>query len=59
METQTGGFDALGAVLSDVADRVQRYRDSRIGEQNTKATLIVPVLRALGWDVEYLARRQT
>jgi Restriction Enzyme Adenine Methylase Associated/Type I restriction enzyme R protein N terminus (HSDR_N) len=54
METQTGGFDALGAVLSDVADRVQRYRDSRIGEQNTKATLIVPVLRALGWDVEDL-----
>jgi len=44
--------DELDPTLIDVADRIERYRDSRIGEQNTKATLIVPVLRALGWNVE-------
>jgi Restriction Enzyme Adenine Methylase Associated/Type I restriction enzyme R protein N terminus (HSDR_N) len=44
----------LGQTLLDVAGRIERYRDARIGEQNTKATLIVPVLRALGWNVEDL-----
>jgi hypothetical protein len=28
------------------------FRGSGLGEQNTKATLIEPVLRAVGWDVE-------
>jgi Restriction Enzyme Adenine Methylase Associated/Type I restriction enzyme R protein N terminus (HSDR_N) len=48
------GADELGQTLTDVAERVERYRDARIGEQNTKATLIAPVLRALGWNVEDL-----
>lgn len=48
------GADELRQTLEDVAERIERYRDARIGEQNTKATLIVPVLRALGWNVEDL-----
>jgi len=28
-----------------------KHRDRRIGEENTKATLIEPVLEALGWDI--------
>ena len=44
----------LRQTLEDVAERVERYRGAHIGEQNTKATLIVPVLRALGWNVEDL-----
>jgi len=48
------GADSLRETLDDVAERIERYRDKRIGEQNTKATLIVPVLRALGWNVEDL-----
>ena len=48
------GADKLTQTLEDVAERIERYRDTRIGEQNTKATLIVPVLRALGWNVEDL-----
>jgi hypothetical protein len=46
--------DVLRDTLRDLAERIARYRDARIGEQNTKATLIVPVLRALGWNVEDL-----
>jgi len=48
------GADGLRQTLAELADRVERYRGSRIGEQDTKAALIVPVLRALGWDVEDL-----
>ena len=44
----------LDAVLATVRDRIARYRGRGIGEQDTKATLIVPILRALGWDVEDL-----
>lgn len=44
----------LDAVLATVRDRISRYQGQGIGEQDTKATLIVPVLRALGWDVEDL-----
>jgi hypothetical protein len=49
--TQTA---ALAKTLAEMAERIARYRSERIGEQNTKATLIIPVLRALGWDVEDL-----
>src|SRR5215207_2707296 len=44
----------LTPALEQVRDRISRYRDrtASIGEQNTKAALIEPVLRALGWDVE-------
>ncbi len=44
----------LASVLSTVRDRITRYQRQSIGEQDTKAALIVPVLRALGWDVEDL-----
>src|SRR5215212_921636 len=44
----------LAPALEQVRERISRYRgrSSSIGEQNTKAALIEPVLRALGWDVE-------
>lgn len=51
------GMDAsqgLRDTLDEVAERVNRYRSERIGEQNTKAALVVPVLRGLGWNVEDL-----
>ena len=31
--------------------KIRKYQDRNIGEQNTKASLIEPVLEALGWDV--------
>jgi Restriction Enzyme Adenine Methylase Associated/Type I restriction enzyme R protein N terminus (HSDR_N) len=52
--TATDDISALGNALAEIADRVARYRGERIGEQSTKAALIVPVLRALGWNVEDL-----
>jgi predicted type IV restriction endonuclease len=30
---------------------IQRFRDKDLGEQNTKASLIDPILDALGWDI--------
>lgn len=44
----------LQGVLSEVRSRIARYRDSRINEEATKTSLIQPVLRALGWNVEDL-----
>ena len=49
---------ALEQVLVQVRQRIIRYRDAPIGEQDTKAALIDPVLRALGWDVEDLEEVQ-
>jgi hypothetical protein len=43
----------LGEVLGEVGGKVGRYGGRRtIGEQNTKASLVEPVLRALGWAVD-------
>ena len=44
----------LDRVLATVRDKITRYAGKGIGEQDTKAALIVPVLRALGWDTEDL-----
>jgi hypothetical protein len=44
----------LEHALLTVRDRIARHERENIGEQDTKAALIVPVLRALGWDVEDL-----
>ena len=44
----------LDVVLKTLGERIARYQRQGIGEQDTKAALIVPVLRALGWDVEDL-----
>jgi hypothetical protein len=50
--TATGG--ELDHALATVRDRIVKYQRQGIGEQDTKAALIVPILRALGWDVEDL-----
>jgi hypothetical protein len=42
----------LDEVLTLVRNRLTRYRDQSLNEQNTKSSLIDPVLRALGWDTE-------
>lgn len=44
----------LQETLQLVRDRVSRYRGMPLNEQNTKASLVDPVLRALGWDTEDL-----
>jgi hypothetical protein len=44
----------LDVTLATVRERIGKYQRPGIGEQDTKAALIVPVLRALGWDVEDL-----
>jgi hypothetical protein len=44
----------LDLELATVRDRIAKYQRQGIGEQDTKAALIVPILRALGWDVEDL-----
>src|SRR6266705_295814 len=44
----------LASTLAQTRERVLRHRGAAIGEQNTKAALIEPVLRALGWDLEHL-----
>lgn len=49
-----GRMANLQQVLAQVREKILRYRGSSIGEQNTKATLVEPVLRALGWNVEDL-----
>ena len=53
--TVSGG-QTLGETLAQVRSRIGplRERTERIGEQNTKAILIDPVLAALGWDLSDL-----
>ena len=31
--------------------RIQKFQDRAIGEENTKASLIEPILASLGWDI--------
>src|ERR671931_162567 len=54
--TQTPKLNARGARL--VGRKPRARCDAPIGEQDTKAALIEPVLRALGWDVEDLEEVQ-
>jgi hypothetical protein len=44
----------LSEALGVVRRRIQQYRDRKeiVGEQNTKATLIEPILAALGWNLQ-------
>ena len=37
--------------ISEIGTKIKRYRGRAIGEQNTKASLIEPLLEALGWDI--------
>jgi hypothetical protein len=41
----------LQAVLEQVRRKITRYGKTRINEQNTKATLIQPILRSVVQDV--------
>lgn len=45
---------ALTSVLPKLRNRIQKVQNRKdsIGEQNTKAALIEPLLAALGWDIE-------
>ncbi len=44
----------LAGAIEAVRERIAKDERQAIGEQDTKAALIVPILRALGWDVEDL-----
>ncbi|MBI1850191.1 MAG: type I restriction enzyme HsdR N-terminal domain-containing protein [Planctomycetes bacterium] len=45
----------LSQVVDELRTRIAKFRSSRkLNEENTKATLIEPVLRALGWNLEDL-----
>jgi hypothetical protein len=41
----------LKQTLKRASEKIRRFQDRGMGEQNTKASLIVPILDALGWDV--------
>jgi predicted type IV restriction endonuclease len=43
--------DNLQATIREVVEKIGRFQDRNLGEENTKATLIEPVLEALGWDI--------
>ena len=56
---------SLQQCITLLTNRLQKYRGRSIGEQNTKASLIEPLLEALGWETrdfdevhrEYKAKR--
>ena len=48
--------EPLAKTLKEVRARIARASSHRLNEENTKATLIEPVLRALGWDTEDVAK---
>lgn len=45
-------MNELQTSVAAVKAKIEKYRSKGIGEQDTKAGLIQPILRALGWDVE-------
>lgn len=51
-------MDDLRHALDTVRSRIAKAKGRRLSEQSTKATLIEPVLRALGWDVEDIEQVQ-
>jgi len=46
----------LADEVAKVAERVRKATKGKLNEQNTKASMIEPVLRALGWDTEDVAQ---
>jgi predicted type IV restriction endonuclease len=42
--------ERLIPTLEHLASRLRGYRGRVLGEQNTKSTLIEPLLESLGWD---------
>lgn len=47
-----GTMPTLAETLESVRQKIQRIGSKSINEENTRASLIDPVLRALGWDTE-------
>lgn len=45
-------MNELANTLDEVRSRIRHGEKHALNEQNTKATLIEPVLRALGWNIE-------
>src|SRR5262245_9655502 len=41
----------LRHVIHEVTAKIHRFQTRALGEQNTKASLIDPILEALGWDI--------
>jgi predicted type IV restriction endonuclease len=41
----------LQEAIREVKARIEKFQDRNLGEQNTKASLIEPILEALGWDI--------
>jgi predicted type IV restriction endonuclease len=41
----------LHSAIREVVEKIRRFQDRGLGEENTKASLIEPVLEALGWDI--------
>jgi hypothetical protein len=39
------------ASIQEAIAKVQKFKDRNLGEENTKGTLIEPILEALGWDI--------
>lgn len=44
-------MERLLDTIRSVAARVKKHGERRLGEQNTKAALVEPILEALGWDI--------
>lgn len=44
----------LTSAIAQLAEQIRKYRDKAIGEQNTKASLIEPLLECLGWNIRDL-----
>jgi len=44
----------LAVTIAQLAEKVRKYGGKGIGEQNTKASLIEPLLECLGWDIRDL-----
>ncbi len=40
----------LREVIVNTIAKIRRFQDRRLGEENTKAALIEPIIEALGWD---------
>jgi predicted type IV restriction endonuclease len=53
-EQEGGLVTTLRETLDQVRRRISRHASRGINEQNTKAALVEPVLRVLGWDLEDL-----
>ncbi|HUE75148.1 MAG TPA: hypothetical protein VMP01_30045 [Pirellulaceae bacterium] len=41
----------LRGCIESISGKIKRYQSRSLGEQNTKASLIEPLLESLGWDV--------